>query len=117
LLRAAVDHQYRGGQLLQWSVPATGVLVKTLLDRGDEGDIAEAEAAIEQLAAAPANKGLAISGSWLLWLQALLARARRDDPAYARLRDRYGEMAKTLDFEGHSAWAEALPALQAESGM
>jgi class 3 adenylate cyclase len=109
LLRAAVEHQFRGGHLLQWCVPATGVLAKTLLDRGDDGDIAEAEAAIERLAAAPANRGLAISESWLLWLQASLAWARGDDAAYVRLRDRYGEMAKTLDFEGHSAWAEAMP--------
>ncbi len=109
LLRAAVDHQFRGGQVLQWCVPATGVLAQTLLDRGDQDDIAEAEAAIERLAAAPANSGLAISDSWLLWLQALLARARGDDAAYARLRDQYREMAKTLDFEGHIAWAEAMP--------
>jgi hypothetical protein len=109
LLRAAVDHQFRGGQLLQWCVPATGVLAKTLLDRGDDGDLAEAEAAVERLAAVPANKGLAISEMWLVWLQALLARARGDDAAYARSRDQYREMAKTLDFEGHIAWAEAMP--------
>jgi class 3 adenylate cyclase len=109
LLRAAVDHQFRGGQLLQWCVPATGVLVRTLLDRGDEGDVAEAEAAIQRFAAAPANKGLAISEIWLLWLRALLARAHRDDAAYVHFRDRYSAMAKTLDFEGHIAWAEAMP--------
>jgi len=108
LLRAAVDHQFRGGQLLQWCVPATGVLVQTLLDRGDEGDVAEAQAAIERLAAAPANKGLAISEIWLLWLQALLARAHGDDAADAHFRDRYSAMAKTNDFDGHLAWAEAL---------
>jgi hypothetical protein len=94
---------------LQWCVPATRVLVQTLLDRGDEGDVAEARAAIERLAAAPANKGLVISELWLLWLQALLARSHGDDAAYARLRDRYRDMAKTLDFEGHIAWAEAMP--------
>ena len=109
LLRAAVDHQFRAGQLLQWCVPATGVLAKTLLDRGEEGDIAEAEAAVERLAAAPANAGLAISDTWLAWLHALLAQAHGDDAAYARLRDRYRDMAKTLDFEGHIAWAEAMP--------
>src|SRR5262245_56386050 len=36
-----------------WCVPATGVLVETLLDGGVDGDIAEAEAAITRLAAAP----------------------------------------------------------------
>ena len=46
LMRAAVDHLFREGQLLAWGVPATGVLVETLLDRGADGDVAEAEAAI-----------------------------------------------------------------------
>ena len=45
------------GQLLAWGIPATGVLVETLLDRGAESDVAEAEAAIERLAAAPADDG------------------------------------------------------------
>ncbi len=40
----------RAGQLLSWGIPATGVLVETLLDRGADGDVAEAEAAIEQSA-------------------------------------------------------------------
>ena len=34
LMRAAVDHLFREGQLLGWGIPATGVLVETLLDRG-----------------------------------------------------------------------------------
>ena len=33
-MRAAVDHLFREGQLLGWGIPATGVLVETLLDRG-----------------------------------------------------------------------------------
>ena len=57
LMRAAVDHLVREGQLLQWGIPATGVLVETLLDRGADGDVAEAKAAIERLAAAPADDG------------------------------------------------------------
>ena len=57
LMRAAVDHLFREGQLLVWGIPATGVLVETLLDRGADGDVAEAEAAIERLAAAPADDG------------------------------------------------------------
>ena len=109
LMRATVDHLFREGQLLTWGVPATGVLVETLLDRGTDGDVAEAEAAIERLAAAPADDGLVIREIWLLRLRALLARARGDAAAYADLRDRYCDMAKTLGFEGHIAWAEAMP--------
>ena len=42
-------------------------------------------------------------------LRALLARAHGDTAAYADLRDRYRDMARTLGFEGHMAWAEAMP--------
>jgi hypothetical protein len=108
LMRAAVDHLFREGQLLGWGVPATGVLVETLLDRGAESDVTEAEAAIERLAAAPADEGLVIREIWLLRLRALLARAHSDTAAYADFRDRYRDMAETLGFEGHSAWAEAM---------
>ena len=106
-MRAAVDHLVRQGQLI-WGVAATGVLVETLLDRGTESDVAEAEAAIERLAAAPADEGLVLREIWLLRLRALLARARGDEAAYRGLRDRYRDMAKSLGFEGHIAWAEAM---------
>jgi hypothetical protein len=46
---------------------------------------------------------------WLLQLRALLARAHRDAAAYAHFRDHYRDMAKTLGYEGHIAWAEAMP--------
>jgi hypothetical protein len=108
LMRTAVDHLFRDGRLLLWGVPATGVLVETLLDRGAGGDLAEAEAAIERLAAAPADEGLVIREVWLLRLQALLARAHGDTPAYAHFRDRYRAMATELGFEGHIAWADAM---------
>ncbi len=109
LMRAAVDHLFREGRLLLWGVPATGVLVETLLDRTADGDLAEAEAAIERLAAAPADYGLAVRDILLLRLRALLARAHGDATAYTHLRDRYRDMAKTLGYEGHIEWAEAMP--------
>jgi hypothetical protein len=110
LMRAAVDHLFRQGELLLgWGIPATGVLVETLLDRGTGGDVAEAEAAIERLAAAPADEGLALCDIWLLRLRTLLARARGDEAADRDYRDRYRAMATELGFEGHIAWAEAMP--------
>ncbi len=109
LMRAAVDHLFRDGRLLLWGIPATGVLVETLLDRGADSDVAEVEAAIERLAAAPADEGLVLRETWLLRLQALLARARGDTATYAHFRDRYRDMATSLGFEGHIAWAEAMP--------
>jgi hypothetical protein len=108
LIRAAADHLIHQGQLLSWGIPATAVLVETLLDRGANADVAEAEAAIERLAAAPAEEGLVIRDIWLLRLRALLAQAHDDDAAYTDLLDRHRDMAKTLGFEGHIAWAEAM---------
>jgi hypothetical protein len=115
LLRVTADGQFREGRLLGWSIPATGVLVETLLDRGAEGDLVEAEAAIERLAEAPIERlasptdgSFAVREIWLLRLRALLARAHGDVASYAHLRDRYRDMARTLGFEGHIEWAEAM---------
>jgi class 3 adenylate cyclase len=105
LMRAAVDHLLREG--IGGVAPV--VLVETLLDRGTDDDVAEAEAAIERLAAAPAGAGLVMRDIWLLRLRALLARARGDAATYAHFRDRYRDMAKSLGFEGHMEWAEAMP--------
>jgi len=52
VMRTAADDQFREGQLLGWSIPTTGALVETLLDRGAEGDLVEAEAAIKRFAEA-----------------------------------------------------------------
>jgi hypothetical protein len=109
VIRAAADHLFRQGHLLLWGVAATGVLVETLFDRGADGDVADAEAAIERLAAAPADDGLAVREIWLLRLRALLARAHGDDAAYAHFRDRDRDMARTLGFEGHMKWAKEMP--------
>jgi len=56
-----------------------------------------------------AHRPLCRERRWLLRLRALLARARGDAVAYANLRDRYCDMAKTLGFQGHTKWAEAMP--------
>jgi hypothetical protein len=47
--------------------------------------------------------------AWLLRLRSLLVRAQGDETGYRDYRDRYRAMAKTLDFEGHLKWAEAMP--------
>ena len=107
-MRSATDHLFREGQLLAWGIPATGVLVETLLDRGAGSDMTEAEAAISRLADAPADDGLVIRDIWLLRLRALLARAQGDEDGYRDYRDRYRDTAKTLEFEGHIDWAEAM---------
>ena len=108
LLRGAVDDLFHRGQL-GYCTGATAFLVETLLERGAEADVAEAEAAIDRLAAAPDDDGLVAREVWLLRLRALLARAHGDDTAYRDYRDRYRAMATSLGFEGHMKWAEAMP--------
>ena len=107
-MRAATNDLFHAGQH-SYGIPATGFLVETLLERGTQGDVAEAEAAIDRLAAAPADEGLMIRDAWLLRMRALLARAHGDETAYREFRDRYRDMARSLGFEGHMAWAEAMP--------
>ena len=109
LMRATVDDLFRDGQLLLWGIPATGVLVETLLDRGADDDVAEAEAAIERLAAAPTDESLVLRDIWLLRLRALPAQAHGDEASYCDYRDRYRDMAESLGFEGHIVLAKAMP--------
>jgi hypothetical protein len=99
-MRATVDHQFGEGQLLAWGMPATGGLVQTLLERGADDDVAEAEAAIERLAAAPTDEGLVLRDIWLLRMRALLAQAHDDETAYRDYRDRSRAMGDITWFRG-----------------
>jgi hypothetical protein len=81
--------------------------VETLLERGAEGDLAEAQEAFDWLANLPAD-GSAMREITLLRLRALLARARGDNVAYRDGVSRYRAMAESLGFEGHIVWSEAM---------
>ena len=107
VMRKAVGDLYHAGQL-GYVVSGIGLLVEALLERGAEGDLAEAQEAIDRLANLPADHGSAMLEITLLRLRALLARAR-GDVAYRDLVSRYRAMAESLGFEGHMKWAEAMP--------
>lgn len=106
LLRAAGDCVFDRGQFAH-GVTATRFLVEALLQRGAEGDVREAEAAIGRLAAAEID-GLAVVDLILLRLRALLARTRGDQVAFGELVGRYRDGATALGFEGHIVMANAL---------
>jgi adenylate cyclase len=108
LARAVLEDLFGSGGAV-WTVLATTVLVEALLRRGAAGDLHDAQAEIERLAAVPTDPGFVLNEIYLLRLRALLARAHGDDTGYRDFRDRYRDMAKTLGFEGHIAWAEAMP--------
>jgi hypothetical protein len=107
-LRAVTDDMFGTRNLGNIDVAATA-LVETLLARGGTDDLAEAEAVIDRLEAIPSHIIPAMREITMLRLRALLARAHRDDTAYRDYRDRYREMAAELGFEGHIAWAAAMP--------
>lgn len=109
LMRCALDDLIRRGQLLGTGITATGVLVETLLQRAAPGDLVEADAAIERLAAAATDYRAAVREVWLLRMRALLAQARGESQNYIRYRDHYRELANEFGFEGHVDWAAALP--------
>jgi hypothetical protein len=46
---------------------------------------------------------------WLLLVRTLLLGARGNESAYRNSRDSYREMARTLGFDGHIDWADAMP--------
>jgi hypothetical protein len=107
MMRKAVDGMHRTGRLAH-AVWGTSLLVETLLERGAEGDLAETQEAIDWLANLSADDGSAMLEITLLRLRALLARARGDHVAYRDLVSRYREMAESLGFQGHIAWAKAM---------
>jgi hypothetical protein len=80
-----------------------------LLARGTGADLAEAQSAIDRATKLPPDEELVLRDIILLRMRALLARARGDEDAYRDLVSRYRATAKSLGFEGHMKWAEAMP--------
>lgn len=106
-MRQAVDELHQAGRL-GYGVWGTGVLVETLLERGADGDLAEAQQEFDRLASLRADQDSAMLDITPMRLRALLARARGDDVASRDLVERYRDMAKSLGFEGHIDWASAM---------
>jgi hypothetical protein len=106
VMRQAVGELHQAGNLF-YGVWGTGVLVQTLLDRGADGDLAEAQEAIHGLEVLWVEDGSAMREITLLKLCTLLAGARGDD-AYRDLVGRYRATAESLGYDGHVDWAKAL---------
>jgi class 3 adenylate cyclase len=107
-LRAACDGMVETGSIGNLDL-ATVALVETLLARGSADDITEADLAVERLATSLGEAvwvSRAVSG---MRLRALIARARGDEAAYQELKTQYRQASTDLGFEGHMAWAAAMP--------
>jgi hypothetical protein len=111
--REAVDDLFDAGQL-SWGLKATAQLVESLLARGGEADLQEAQTAIERLAAAPHE--IVDRQIWLLRLRALLAGARGDEAAHRDLFRQYQAMATSLGRLGHMAMADSWTVRTAAAG-
>ena len=98
-MRAAVDDVLHARTIAVLGDSRDGCPGRDTAATRTASDVAEAGGAIERLAAAPTEGGLALRDVWLLWMRALLARARGDDVAYADFRGRYRDMAKSLGYE------------------
>jgi class 3 adenylate cyclase len=107
-LRTVTDEVFKTRHLGNADV-ASEALVETLLERGCDGDLAEAEAAIDRMEDLPVDFRWTARDIAVLRLRALLAQARGDESGYRGYRERYREMATALGFEGHVAWVEAMP--------
>jgi class 3 adenylate cyclase len=106
VMRNAVDELHEAGRIGS-DILCTRLLVETLLERGAEVDLAEAQESIDRLASLP-DDGSAIREITLLQLRALLTRAGGDNGSHRDLVSRYCAMAESLGFEGHIACAQAM---------
>ncbi len=79
------------------------------LERSCDGDLAEAEAAIDRMENLPVDFRWAARDIAVLRLRALLSQSRGEEAAYQDLAQRYRAMATSLGYEGHMQWAEAMP--------
>ena len=95
IARPTVEHLFDCGEVL-FRGPATRVLAESLLRRGTEQDLQEAQTAIDRLAACPTDTRFVLYELPLLRLRALLARARGDAVSVPRFQGslpRHGEIA------------------------
>jgi hypothetical protein len=87
---------------------ATTVLVDALLQRGRAGDLEQAQAAVDRLAAMPTEPVYLYHELPLLRLNAMLAKARGDESSYRDYRDRYRARSESCGLDGHIALARAM---------
>ena len=78
MARAIVEDEFVTGEMI-FRGTAVATLVESLLQRGTDTDVQEAQTAIERLAAVPTEPGFVLYSVALLRLRALLARTLGDD--------------------------------------
>ena len=112
-MRAAVDGLFQAGQHA-WAIPPSSMFAETLLTRGGEADLQEAQTAIERLAAAPMD--VMDREIWVLRLRALLAGARGDEAAQRDFLHQHSALATKLGRLGHMAMSDSWTIRTAAAG-
>ena len=98
MVRAVVDGAYEGGDMI-WRGRATEVLVDLLIRRGSAGDLREAHAAIDRLAAVPTDPGFVLHELPVLRSRAVLARAQGDEKSFWNFMECHRAKAAAAGFE------------------
>ncbi len=107
LARAVLDDEFNTGEMIYRGACAS-VLVESLLRRASNGDIEEAQAVIDRLAAVPTEEGFVLNEIPLLRLRALMARERDDGVGYREWADRYRARAVSCGYQVHMAIADQM---------
>jgi len=98
LARTALDEMFERGAMFLRGV-ATTILVESLLARGADGDLREAQAAIDRLEEVPVEPGFVLHEIPLLRLRALVAQTHGDEAACHELMQRCRAKAASAGFE------------------
>jgi len=98
LARTALDEMFERGAMFLRGV-ATTILVESLLARGADGDLLEAQAAIDRLEEVPVEPGFVLHEIPLLRLRALVAQTHGDEAACHELMQRCRAKAASAGFE------------------
>ena len=107
MARAVLEDEFNTGEMIYRGASAS-VLVESLLKRAGAGDIEQAQAVIDRLAAVPTEAGFVLNEIPLLRLRALIARERDDGAGYREWADRYQARAASCGFQGHMAMADQM---------
>ena len=97
LARSVFEDDLETGELL-WAWMAAAVLVESLLARRADGDLPEAQATIDRLAASSVDPDYMLNGFTVLRLRGLLARAQGDTDAHQRFAERVHAQAAAAGF-------------------
>jgi hypothetical protein len=109
VIRQGVDTLRHAGRL-GYGVWGATVLVEALLDRRREGDVADADEAIDWLTELAPEQDSAMLDLMLVRLTAMRARAGGDGISYRTWAQRYRADAESLGFEAHIGAARAMAA-------